>query len=88
MVIFFSTAILTFTGTDSTFRTFAEERLEVEKELERQIKKSKEIIELKRPESVKPEQPETLELPTITVLSPNGREIWEKGEQYTVRWTS
>ena len=88
MVIFFSTSILAYAGTGSTFKIAEAERLEAEKELEQQIKKSKEIIKLKRPEAVKPQQPQKLELPTITVLSPNGGETWYKGKRQSILWTS
>jgi hypothetical protein len=37
---------------------------------------------------VEPKKPETLEVPTINVLSPNGGEKWETGKRYTTRWTS
>lgn len=88
VIIFFSTAISPQAGPEGIFRSLEDERLETEMELERQMERSKEIIELKRPEKVMPEQPKKLELPSIEVLSPNGGETWYKGYPYSIQWTS
>jgi len=37
---------------------------------------------------VTPDGSRTVTKPTITVISPNGGEVWEKGKQYRIRWTS
>jgi len=88
LVILFSTAISARVGSERAFSSAEEERLEMERELEKQIKRSREIIELKRPQKVMPEQPKKLERAAIEVLSPNGGETWYKGYPYSIRWTS
>ena len=45
-----------------------------------------EKVKPKKLERVEPERPRVLSI--IKVLSPNGGETWEKGEPYTIRWTS
>ena len=37
---------------------------------------------------VTPAGSRTVTKPTITVINPNGGEVWEKGKQYRIRWTS
>jgi hypothetical protein len=88
VIIFFSTAISPQAGPEGTFSSLEDERLETEMELERQMERSKKIIDLKRPEKVMPQQPKQLELPSIEVLSPNGGETWYQGYPYSIQWTS
>lgn len=40
-------------------------------------------VQIKKREQLKPQV-----MATIKVMSPNGREEWEKGNRYTIRWTS